>query len=159
MCPPKTRLRSPLEAARRLRQALPLRDPRVTHGRLFHYFRQTIFRRGGCLRAKIAAKAAQRAQRPPRADQLSLVACARDEWSSMLPSLPNAGPRAQTANFKAGDISYVKKSQGHYIQNTGTTDLKFAGDLQGADLSRDRCLRLAHPHPGGTGRAAEQGVF
>jgi oxalate decarboxylase len=36
----------------------------------------------------------------------------------------DAGPRAQTADFKAGDIGYVKKSQGHYIQNTGKSELQ-----------------------------------
>ena len=37
----------------------------------------------------------------------------------------NAGPSAVTQNFKPGDIGYVKKSLGHYIKNTGDTDLKF----------------------------------
>jgi len=35
----------------------------------------------------------------------------------------NAGPRAQTVNFCAGDVGYVKRAQGHAIENTGTTDL------------------------------------
>ena len=53
-----------------------------------------------------------------------------DEWQYWIKgegrmTVFNAGPRAQTADFKAGDIGYVKKSQGHYIQNTGTTDLQF----------------------------------
>ena len=37
----------------------------------------------------------------------------------------NAGPAAQTADFKPGDIGYVKKSLGHYIENTGKDDLVF----------------------------------
>jgi oxalate decarboxylase len=37
----------------------------------------------------------------------------------------NSGPAAQTVDFKPGDIGYVKKSLGHYIKNTGTTDLVF----------------------------------
>ncbi len=37
----------------------------------------------------------------------------------------DAGPRAQTADFKSGDIGYVKRGQGHVIQNTGTTELQF----------------------------------
>ena len=37
----------------------------------------------------------------------------------------NAGPRAQTIDFKAGDVGYVPKGQGHYIKNTGATDLQF----------------------------------
>jgi oxalate decarboxylase len=53
-----------------------------------------------------------------------------DEWQYWIKgqgrmTVFNAGPRAQTADFKAGDIGYVKKSQGHYIQNTGFTDLQF----------------------------------
>jgi oxalate decarboxylase len=53
-----------------------------------------------------------------------------DEWQYWIKgegrmTVFDAGPRAQTADFKAGDIGYVKKSQGHYIQNTGTTDLQF----------------------------------
>lgn len=53
-----------------------------------------------------------------------------DEWQYWIRgqgrmTVFNAGPRAQTADFKAGDIGYVKKSQGHFIQNTGTEDLQF----------------------------------
>lgn len=53
-----------------------------------------------------------------------------DEWQYWIEgqgrmTVFDAGPRAQTADFKAGDLGYVKKSQGHIIQNTGTTDLKF----------------------------------
>jgi oxalate decarboxylase len=53
-----------------------------------------------------------------------------DEWQYWIKgegrmTVFDAGPRAQTADFKAGDIGYVKRSQGHFIQNTGTTELKF----------------------------------
>lgn len=53
-----------------------------------------------------------------------------DEWQYWIRgqgrmTVFNAGPRAQTADFKAGDIGYVKKSQGHFVQNTGTEDLQF----------------------------------
>src|ERR1700731_2081132 len=37
----------------------------------------------------------------------------------------DAGPKAMTADFRAGDIGYVKKSLGHYVENTGNTDLVF----------------------------------
>ncbi len=37
----------------------------------------------------------------------------------------DAGPRAQTMDFRAGDVGRVKRNQGHYVQNTGTTDLQF----------------------------------
>ena len=39
----------------------------------------------------------------------------------------DAGPRAQTMDFRAGDVGLAKRNQGHYVQNTGTTDLQFLG--------------------------------
>ena len=37
----------------------------------------------------------------------------------------NTGPQALTADFNPGDIGYVKKSFGHYIENTGSEPLVF----------------------------------
>jgi oxalate decarboxylase len=53
-----------------------------------------------------------------------------DEWQYYVQgearmTVFDTGPKAQTADFKAGDIGYVKKSQGHYVENVGTTDLVF----------------------------------
>ncbi|MGC1305155.1 MAG: cupin domain-containing protein, partial [Caulobacteraceae bacterium] len=53
-----------------------------------------------------------------------------DEWQYYIAgqarmTVFNTGPKAQTADFRAGDIGYVKKSLGHYVQNTGDTDLVF----------------------------------
>jgi oxalate decarboxylase len=53
-----------------------------------------------------------------------------DEWQYYIKgearmTVFNTGPAAQTADFRAGDIGYIKKSLGHYIENTGTTDLVF----------------------------------
>ncbi len=53
-----------------------------------------------------------------------------DEWQYYLKgsarmTVFDTGPRAQTADFRPGDIGYVKKSLGHYVQNTGNTDLVF----------------------------------
>jgi len=53
-----------------------------------------------------------------------------DEWQYYIAgqgemTIFNVGPRAVTQNFKPGDIGYVKKSLGHYIKNTGDTDLVF----------------------------------
>jgi len=53
-----------------------------------------------------------------------------DEWQYYISgeaqmTIFNVGPRAVTQNFKPGDIGYVKKSLGHYIKNTGNTDLVF----------------------------------
>lgn len=33
--------------------------------------------------------------------------------------------RARTADFRAGDVGYVQQNMPHYIENTGTSDLKF----------------------------------
>jgi oxalate decarboxylase len=35
------------------------------------------------------------------------------------------GGRARTMDFETGDVGYVQKTLPHYIENTGTTDLKF----------------------------------
>lgn len=53
-----------------------------------------------------------------------------DEWQYYIQgearmTVFDTGPKAMTADFRAGDIGYVKKSLGHYVQNTGTTDLVF----------------------------------
>jgi oxalate decarboxylase len=37
----------------------------------------------------------------------------------------NIGPQAVTADFHAGDVGYIKKALGHYLENTGDTDLVF----------------------------------
>jgi oxalate decarboxylase len=53
-----------------------------------------------------------------------------DEWQYWIKgegrvTVFNAGPRAQTQDFRAGDIGVVQRNNGHFIQNTGTTDLVF----------------------------------
>src|SRR5882762_5321251 len=53
-----------------------------------------------------------------------------DEWAFFIKgqarmTVFNTGPAAMTADFRPGDIGYVKKSFGHYVQNTGNTDLVF----------------------------------
>jgi oxalate decarboxylase len=52
-----------------------------------------------------------------------------DEWQYWIEGegrmgVFDAGPNVQTMDFRAGDIGYVPRNQGHYLQNTGTTDLK-----------------------------------
>ena len=51
-----------------------------------------------------------------------------DEWQYYIKgegrmTVFNTGPAARTTDFRAGDIGYVKKSLGHYIENTGAGDL------------------------------------
>jgi oxalate decarboxylase len=53
-----------------------------------------------------------------------------DEWTYIIKGTArmtvfNTGPAAIIANFHAGDIGYVKKGLGHYVENTGETDLVF----------------------------------
>jgi oxalate decarboxylase len=53
-----------------------------------------------------------------------------DEWQYWIKgegrmTVFDAGPHVQTANFKGGDIGYVKKNQGHFVENTGSEDLQF----------------------------------
>lgn len=53
-----------------------------------------------------------------------------DEWQYYIAgqatmTVFNTGPKAVTQNFKPGDVGYVKKSLGHYIRNSGDTDLVF----------------------------------
>jgi oxalate decarboxylase len=53
-----------------------------------------------------------------------------DEWQYWIKGkgrmgVFNTGPNATTMDFNPGDIGYVKKSHGHYILNTGDTDLVF----------------------------------
>jgi oxalate decarboxylase len=35
------------------------------------------------------------------------------------------GGRARTMDFETGDVGYIQRTLPHYIENTGTTDLKF----------------------------------
>ena len=53
-----------------------------------------------------------------------------DEWDYIIAgqgdlTVFNTGPEAVTQSFHPGDIGYVKKDYGHYIRNTGSTDLVY----------------------------------
>jgi oxalate decarboxylase len=53
-----------------------------------------------------------------------------DEWQYYMSgngrmTVFDTGARARTMDFQAGDVGYIQKTLPHYIQNTGTTDLKF----------------------------------
>jgi oxalate decarboxylase len=55
-----------------------------------------------------------------------------DEWQYYIKgkgrmTVFNTGPNALTMDFTAGDIGYVKRNFGHYVENTGDTDLQFIG--------------------------------
>ena len=59
-----------------------------------------------------------------------------------------AGPKAVTTNFNPGDIGYIKRSNGHYIKNTGDTDLVFV-EVFATNAYQDISLSdwLAHTPP------------
>jgi oxalate decarboxylase len=53
-----------------------------------------------------------------------------DEWQYWVKgegrmTVFNAGPQAQTQDFRPGDVGVVKRNYGHFVQNTGKTDLVF----------------------------------
>ncbi len=55
-----------------------------------------------------------------------------DEWQYYIKgkarmTVFNTGPNALTMDFAAGDIGYVRRNYGHYVENVGDTDLQFIG--------------------------------
>jgi oxalate decarboxylase len=58
------------------------------------------------------------------------------------------GGRARTMDFETGDVGYIQKTLPHYVENTGTTDLKFL-EMFKSSYYQDLALSewLAHPPP------------
>jgi len=58
------------------------------------------------------------------------------------------GGRARTMDFETGDVGYIQKTLPHYIENTGTTDLKFL-EMFKASIYQDLALSewLSHTPP------------
>ncbi|QOZ30016.1 oxalate decarboxylase family bicupin [Bradyrhizobium sp. CCBAU 51753] len=55
-----------------------------------------------------------------------------DEWQYYIKgkarmTVFDTGPKALTTDFNAGDIGYVRRNLGHYVENVGDTDLQFIG--------------------------------
>src|SRR5580704_3290818 len=53
-----------------------------------------------------------------------------DEWQFYISGKARmtvfaTGARARTMDFEMGDVGYIQKTLPHYVENTGTTDLKF----------------------------------
>jgi oxalate decarboxylase len=53
-----------------------------------------------------------------------------DEWAYWIKGKARVtsftpGPRAVTLDFNPGDVGYVKRNAGHYVRNTGDTDLQY----------------------------------
>src|SRR5579862_5359660 len=76
-----------------------------------------------------------------------------DEWQYFISGTGRmtvfaTGGRARTMDFQAGDVGYVQKTLPHYIQNTGSTDLKFLEMFKSnvyQDLSLSEWLRHTPP--------------
>ena len=76
-----------------------------------------------------------------------------DEWqyyiqgSGRMTVFFTAG-KARTADFTAGDVGYVPKAMGHYVENTGDTDLIFL-EMFKADRFQDLSLTdwVSHAPP------------
>src|SRR5271154_5301238 len=76
-----------------------------------------------------------------------------DEWQYFISGKGRmtvfaTGGRARTMDFEIGDVGYVQKTLPHYIENTGTTDLKFLEMFKAANY-QDLALSewLTHTPP------------
>ena len=59
-----------------------------------------------------------------------------------------ASGQARTFDFSAGDVGYVPFAMGHYVENTGTTPLRFLEVFNSsyyADVSLSQWLALTPP--------------
>jgi oxalate decarboxylase len=77
-----------------------------------------------------------------------------DEWQYFMSgngrmTVFATGGRARTMDFQAGDVGYIQKTLPHYIQNTGTADLKFL-EMFKSNVYQDLSLNewLTHEPPG-----------
>jgi oxalate decarboxylase/phosphoglucose isomerase-like protein (cupin superfamily) len=52
----------------------------------------------------------------------------------------NTGPNAMTMDFNPGDVGYVKRNLGHYVENVGDTYMQF---IELFRASRDFFVQLA----------------
>jgi oxalate decarboxylase len=76
-----------------------------------------------------------------------------DEWQYYIDGQGRMGVfaangQARTFDFQAGDVGYVPFAMGHYVENTGTTPLRFLEMFKSdyyADLSLDQWLALTPP--------------
>jgi oxalate decarboxylase len=59
-----------------------------------------------------------------------------------------ASGQARTFDFQGGDVGYVPYAMGHYVENTGSTTLRFLEMFKSgyyADLSLNQWLALTPP--------------
>src|SRR5262249_17289308 len=67
-----------------------------------------------------------------------------DEWQYYIKGKArmgvfNTGPNVRTMDFNPGDIGYVKKNYGHYVQNVGDTELQFFAVFRAAHYEEICC--------------------
>jgi len=76
-----------------------------------------------------------------------------DEWQNYIKgkarmTVFNTGPNAMTMDFNAGDIGYVRRNLGHYVENVGDTDLQFIGVFKASRYEEVSLSNgLTHPPP------------
>jgi oxalate decarboxylase len=76
-----------------------------------------------------------------------------DEWQYYIEGEARMGVfassgQARTFDFRAGDVGYVPFAMGHYVENTGTTTLRFLEIFKSsyyADLSLNQWMALTPP--------------
>jgi oxalate decarboxylase len=76
-----------------------------------------------------------------------------DEWQYYIEGQARMGVfasagQARTFDFGGGDVGYVPFAMGHYIENTGTTPLRFLETFKSsyyADISLNQWLALTPP--------------
>ncbi len=76
-----------------------------------------------------------------------------DEWDYYLEgegrvTVFASGGKARTFDFRAGDVGYIPFAMGHYVQNTGTTTLRFIEVFRSsyyADVSLKQWMALTPP--------------
>ena len=67
-----------------------------------------------------------------------------------------ASGQARTFDYQAGDVGYVPFAMGHYIENTGTTTLRFLEDIQEQLLRRCLAQSVAGADAARTGEGASE---
>lgn len=76
-----------------------------------------------------------------------------DEWQYYIKgkarmTVFDTGPNALTTDFNAGDIGYVRRNLGHYVENVGDTDLQFIGVFRASRYEEVSLSKwLAHTPP------------
>jgi oxalate decarboxylase len=76
-----------------------------------------------------------------------------DEWQYYIEGQARMGVfgasgQARTFDFRAGDVGYVPFAMGHYVENTGTTPMRFLEVFKSsyfADVSLDQWMALTPP--------------